>query len=75
MKKQFVVEYSMSQKSFHIQELESAVEANARRFWHKPSSMFDWVPVFVGTRRQCELIVSQSERRLAREVEATSWTH
>lgn len=75
MKGMFVVEYSSSQKSFHIQALEDAVNANQRRFWHRPNSMFDWVPIYVGTRRQCELIISQSERRLAREMEENQWTH
>lgn len=75
MKDMYVVEYSSSQKSFHIQPLKDAVNANQRRFWHKPRDMFDWVPVYVGTRRQCELIVSQGERRLAREVEESQWIH
>jgi hypothetical protein len=75
MKNLYVVEYSSSQKSFHIQPLQDAVNANQRRFFHKPSAMFDWVPVYVGTRRQCELIVVQSERRLAKEQEAGQWIH
>lgn len=75
MKDQYVVEYSASQRSFHIQPLRDAINANSRRFWSKPNDMFDWVPVFVGSRRQCELIVSQSERRLAREVEEGQWIH
>jgi hypothetical protein len=73
--KQYVVEYSMSQKSFHIQSLDDSIAANSRRFWHKPSAMFDWVPIFVGTRRQCELMITQSERRLAREADSTAWIH
>jgi hypothetical protein len=75
MKEKFVVEFSPSQKAFHIQPLLDAVEANQRRFWHKPLDMFDWVPVFVGSRKQCELIVVQSERRLERETEDLAWTH
>lgn len=75
MKNIYVVEYSSSQRSFHIQLLTEAVTANQRRFWHKPRDMFDWIPVYVGTRRQCELIVSQSERRLARDAEESQWIH
>ncbi|MEY4700295.1 MAG: hypothetical protein RL326_482 [Pseudomonadota bacterium] len=71
----FVVEFSQSQKAFHIQELSSAVSANARRFWHKPNDMFDWVVLFVGTQRQCEIMVSQSEKRLQREEEPAVWMH
>lgn len=75
MKNLYVVEYSSSQKSFHIQPVEDAVSANQRRFYHKPQDMFDWVPIYIGTRRQCELIVSQSERRLARHAEEREWIH
>ena len=74
-RKDWVVEFSQSQKAFHIQELASAVSANARRFWNKPNDMFDWVVVFVGTRRQCEIMVDQSEKRLQREEEPVQWMH
>lgn len=74
-KKDFVVEYSQSQKAFHIQSLVSAIEANARRFWHRPTEMFDWIVVFQGTRRQCEIMVDQSEKRLQREEEPVQWMH
>lgn len=75
MKREFVVEYSQSQKAFHIQELRCAVGANARRFWNKPCEMFDWIPLFVGTRRQCELMVRQQQKRLEREEAPTQWIH
>lgn len=75
MKGNFVVEYSQSQKAFHIQELRAAIGANARRFWHRPSEMFDWIPVYVGTRRQCEIMVKQQERRLEREEVVPQWMH
>lgn len=75
IRKNFVVEYSQSQKAFHVQELGSAVEANARRFWNKPNEMFDWIPVFVGTRSQCEIMVNQSEKRLQREEAPEQWIH
>lgn len=75
MKVEYVVEYSPSQKAFHIQSLSDAVNANQRRFWNKPLDMFDWIPVYVGTKRQCELIVVQSERRLAKEQEPSEWIH
>lgn len=74
-KKDWVVEFSQSQEAFHIQGLDSAVSANARRFWSKPNDMFDWVPVFVGTRRQCEIMVNQSEKRLQREEAPEQWIH
>ena len=74
-KKRFVVEFSASQKAFHIQALADAIEANSRWFWNKPNEMFDWVPVFVGSERQRELIVVQSERRLQREEEKAQWIH
>jgi len=74
-RREWVVEFSQSQNAFHIQELESAVTANARRFWNKPHDMFDWIPVFVGTRRQCEIMVNQSEKRLQREEEQVQWIH
>lgn len=74
-RKNFVVEFSQSQKAFHIQELDAAVGANARRFWHKPNEMFDWVPVYVGTRKQCEIMVAQSDKRLQREEEPVQWIH
>lgn len=75
MKDLWVVEWSQSQQSFHIQRLAEAVTANSRRFWHRPLDMFDWVPVYVGTRSQCEIIVAQSERRVEREQEADRWIH
>ena len=71
----WVVEWSQSQQSFHIQRMSEAVTANSRRFWQRPLDMFDWVPVYVGTRRQCEIIVAQSERRVEREQEANRWIH
>lgn len=74
-KHRYVVEYSQSQKAFHIQPMTDAVEANARRFWHRPNEMFDWVPVYVGTRRQCELMVVQSEQRIRKEEEPVQWMH
>ncbi len=74
-KRKFVVEFSASQQAFHIQPLADAVKANSRRFWDKPHDMFDWVPVFVGTERQCEIIVVQSERRLEKNREDVQWIH
>ena len=74
-RKDFVVEYSQSQRAFHIQPLSAAIEANCRRFWQRPTEMFDWIVVYKGTRRQCEIIVNQSEKRLQREEAPVQWMH
>lgn len=72
---QWVLEYSPSQKAFHIQLLRDAAEANQRRFWHKPTQMLDWTVIYIGTQRQCELMLVQCERRLARVFEGQAWMH
>ena len=75
MKEQWALEYSASQEAFHIQLLDDAVTGNQRRFFHKPKDMFDWVIIFAGSHRQCELMLVQAERKLATQREATQWTH
>lgn len=71
----WVLEYSPTQKAFHIQRLVDAVDSNQRRFWHRPQQMFDWTVIYTGTQRQCELMLVQSERRIAKEFEVRVWTH
>ena len=71
----YVLEYSQSQKAFHIQSLQEAIESNSRRFWHKPTEMFDWTVIHIGTQRQCEIVLVQCERRLAKSVESPAWMH
>ena len=71
----YVVEYSQSQRAYHIQPLKAAVNANLRRFERFPLEMFDWVPLFVGTRRACEIAVQQFEKRARLEEAKHSWTH
>ena len=74
----YVLEYSAEQRAFHVQPLEEALAANARRFWHKPTKPLDWVPVYQGTYRQCEIMAKQMSSRLEREeqkAEGVSWVH
>jgi hypothetical protein len=75
MKTDWWIEYSVSQRSFHIARIGEGVSTNAKRFFDRPLSMGDWVPVFVGTRDQCETMVLQLERRLEREEEPKQWIH
>jgi len=74
----FVLEWSVSQNAFHIQLLEMALEANQRRFSDKPDDMFDWVPLYVGTYRECEIVARHNEYKLNRKERigvAREWTH
>lgn len=71
----YVVEYSQSQKAYHIQPLKTALTANLRRYNHSPLSMFDWVPLFVGSRRACEMAVVELEKRIKIEEVQHQWTH
>jgi hypothetical protein len=75
MREQWVLEYSPSQLAFHIQLLDDAVRSNQRRFFNKPLELFDWQIVFVGSHRQCELMLVQAETRLAKRREDRQWTH
>lgn len=69
----YVVEYSPSQKAFHIQRLDNALGSNQRRFRQKGLEMYDWVPLFIGTRKQCDLMILQSERMRQQEKEGEQW--
>ena len=75
MNEMYAVEYSQSQEAFHLQPLTEVVESNSRRFWHKPKEMFDWTIIYIGTQRQCELMLVQCERKLSCLEEAPAWTH
>jgi hypothetical protein len=77
MKEMFVLEWSPSQGCFHIQLLDEALESNRRRFSSKPRDMFDWIPMFIGTYRECEIVAQTNQRKLDRQqlVESTRWTH
>lgn len=73
--KKYVVEYSQSQGAFHIQPLAAAVNANLRRFDRFPHQMFDWVPLFIGSRAACEIAIRQLEQREQIEGARPVWTH
>jgi hypothetical protein len=77
MKEMFVLEWSPSQQCFHIQLLDVALDANRRRFSAKPQDMYDWVPMFVGTYRECEIVADHNIRKLDKRelMESTRWTH
>lgn len=73
----FVLEWSGSQQAFHIQALETALESNRRRWKSKPNESFDWVPLFIGSYRECELVARHNELRLRNRsrFEEVRWTH
>jgi hypothetical protein len=77
MKDKFVLEWSPSQQCFHIQLLDVALEANRRRFSAKPQDMYDWVPMFIGTYRECEIVATTNQHKLDKRelMESTRWTH
>lgn len=77
MKEKFVLEWSPSQQCFHIQLLEAALESNQRRFSSKPQDMFDWIPMFIGTYRECEIVADHNVRKLEDRprMESMRWTH
>ena len=69
----FVVEYSPSQEAFHIQTLDNALGANQRRFRQKGLEMFDWIPLFIGTQKQCDAMIRQSLTLKTLEKEGEQW--
>ena len=75
----FVLEWSASQQAFHIQLLDAALGANQRRFVSRPDNSFEWIPLFVGSYRECEAVARANEQKLARrrrtETELIGWTH
>lgn len=76
-KEMYVLEWSATQQSFHIQKLDNALEANRRRWSAKPTETFDWIPLFIGTYRECELVARHNELKLrqGREVKQQVWSH
>lgn len=70
----WVLEYSASQAAFHIQKVESAIEANRRRFIDHPRNTLDWIPIFVGSRSACERMAKLAERNLLIEERLCSQT-
>lgn len=77
MKDKFVLEWSPSQQCFHIQLLDEALESNRRRFNAKPQDLFDWIPMFIGTYRECEIVADCNVRKLDQKpkMDALRWTH
>jgi hypothetical protein len=77
MREMFVLEWSPSQRCFHIQLLDEALESNRRRFSTKPHDMFDWIPMFIGTYRECEIVAQTNQHKLDKQqlMESTRWTH
>lgn len=75
--KRFVLEWSASQRAFHIQELESALEANRRRFSQRLSCLYDWVPMYIGTYEECEAVAEHNAWKMERIQPGGSltWTH
>lgn len=63
----YVLEFSPSQKALHIQRLSDAVEANSRLFKRCPTLMPDFLPLFIGTRSQCERMAKIAEMNLHME--------
>jgi hypothetical protein len=75
-KEMFVLEWSPSQKAFHIQLLDVALEANRRRFSEKPEGAYDWVPLYIGTYKACEIVADHNVRKMeAKTTESARWTH
>lgn len=77
MKDKYVLEWSASQRAFHIQPLEDSLEANRRRFSQRPVCPYDWVPMFIGSYDACEVVARHNEKKLDRmqTVESLRWTH
>lgn len=67
----FVLEWSAQQKAFHIQLLDEALRANRMSFDRKRGS--DWVPLFIGTYRECEVVARHNDHKL--EQGEKTWTH
>lgn len=71
MKEKFVLEWSAKQRAFHIQLLDEALETNRGSFDARRST--DWIPLYIGTYRECEQVARHNERKL--KAGSEEWTH
>lgn len=69
----FILEWSAQQKSFHIQLLDEALATNRQSFDGDRST--DWVPLFVGSYWECEMVARHNEAKLIKREIGSEWTH
>ncbi len=66
---QWVLEWSASQNSFHIQPLERSLASNQQRFMSGSSS--DWITLMIAPKDTCQAMADgQRNRLIQREGEA-----
>jgi len=60
MQENFSLEWSPSQKLFHVGPLQEALTNNLRNFMHDGNTD-DWVIIFIGTEKGCDHIAATLE--------------